>query len=101
VIEAWQFSLGGNSGTRSEKKSLFCGAQKRQNPQREIWANRIGSFPRRFVTIPFWASLCEGKIARIPPREVLVDHHRKISGRLDGIAAVWRLPMAKADEFWL
>jgi hypothetical protein len=32
VIEAWQFSLSGNSGTRSEKKSLFCGAQKRQNP---------------------------------------------------------------------
>ena len=32
MIEAWQFSLSGNSGTRSEKKSLFCGAQKRQNP---------------------------------------------------------------------
>ena len=35
MIEAWQFSLSGNSGTRSEKKSLFCRAQKRQNPRRE------------------------------------------------------------------
>ena len=32
MIEAWQFSLSGNSGTRSEKKSLFCEEQKRQKP---------------------------------------------------------------------
>jgi len=35
VIEAWQFSLSGKSGTRSEKKSLPCGAGKQQNPPRE------------------------------------------------------------------
>jgi len=39
VIEAWQFSLSGNSGTRSEKKSLLCGGQKSQNPLREVLGN--------------------------------------------------------------
>jgi len=43
VIEAWQFSLSGNSGTRSEKKSLFCGAQKRQIRPREV----LGSHRRQ------------------------------------------------------
>ncbi len=50
MIEAWQFSLSGNSGTRSEKKSLFCGAQKRQNPPRvkswEIIADNLSKAGR-------------------------------------------------------
>ena len=45
MIEAWQFSLCGNSGTRSEKKSLLCGAQKRQNPpQVKYWKTALSVF---------------------------------------------------------
>ena len=43
----------------------------------------------------------ERKIARIDSREILGNDHRKISAWLDGIAALWRLRMKKADQFGL
>jgi hypothetical protein len=44
LIQTWQFNLSGKSWTRSEKKSLPCGEQKRHNLLREDLAKRTGDF---------------------------------------------------------
>jgi hypothetical protein len=85
VIEAWQFSLSGNSGTRSEKKSLFCGVQKKQNAGRvqywEIIADNLKKAGWSWVASQPWILRDEqsGLLTRIATTEGVSLCRRMIS----------------------